>query len=94
MAAPFHSKSKNSKNGTAINSPLTVSTTLVCNAQRRMRKRFRFRSSQKKNPRQPTTISTISTRLMSTSPETVVMEDRDARAPIRSNPALQKAETE
>ena len=66
----------------------------LCIRYFRMRNLCLLTSSHVRNPIPPTMIRVIMTRLISGCPENEVSDENGSRIPMRSNPALQKADTE
>ena len=89
------SKRKNSPVGRSTSTALESSTTREWSWILEKRKRQVTRSSQTKKPRPPTRISAMTTKLTSGSARNSSSEENGPETvPIRSKPALQKAETE
>ena len=92
--ASENSKKKKYAAGIRIKSAVVVRITLLC-----IRYRFHFNpfvliSSQVINPIPPITINAIMAKFTNGSPTKEVSEEYCCRIPIKSNPALQKAEME
>ena len=88
------SKKKNHKKGSRTSRAEVVSTILLCIRYCLKRMPWSFTSFHTRKPMPPTVIKRITVTLTRTLPENPVREENGPRIPIRSKPALQKAETE
>ena len=89
----WRSRIQNKIVGTTIRITEVTSTILVCSAYLRKCSLCSFKSLQTKNPMPPIRISAISV-TQTTQFVLYPVKDDIPNAPIRSNPALQKAEME
>lgn len=89
-----NSKKKNQAAGAAISTAVVTRITLLCIRYRLKWSRFLFTSSQVRKPMPPTMMSAMIVRLITGWDAYVVREEKGDRIPIRSKPALQKAEME
>ena len=94
MGSPEYSAKKKNTAGRRSSSPEVTRTTLVCKRYFLKQSLYFTISSQVRNPMPPVIMSSIRMTLTYIFPPKLVMEEKGSRTPIRSKPALQKADTE